>query len=139
MMRAFRAQSCTRVALRLRVERPPSRAQFHNSTSRKDDPRLSDLGHVLEHEFSTLKDKYDAPKHAIILAHGLLGFDELHLAGEKLPGIQYWRGITDALLQKGVQVITAAVPPSGSIEARAERLGEAIARRAGGKSVNIIA
>jgi triacylglycerol lipase len=56
-----------------------------------------------------------------------------------LPGIHYWRGITEALHQKGIEVITAAVPPSGSIEARAEKLGESIADQAHGKSVNIIA
>lgn len=35
--------------------------------------------------------------------------------------------------------MVAAVPPSGSIEARAERLAESIARKAKGKDVNIIA
>jgi triacylglycerol lipase len=78
-------------------------------------------------------------KHTLILAHGLLGFDELRLAGRFLPGIQYWRGITDALSQKGIEVIVAAVPPSGSIEARAQRLADSIAEKAGGKDVNIIA
>ena len=78
-------------------------------------------------------------KHTIILAHGLLGFDELRLAGRFLPGIQYWRGITDALSKKGIEVIVAAVPPSGSIEARAQRLADSIAEKAGGKDVNIIA
>ncbi|KAJ4292743.1 lipase 2 [Kalmusia sp. IMI 367209] len=78
-------------------------------------------------------------KHTLILAHGLLGFDELRLAGRFLPGIQYWRGITDALSEKGIEVIVAAVPPSGSIEARATRLAEDIAKKAQGKAVNIIA
>lgn len=75
----------------------------------------------------------------MILAHGLLGFDELRLAGSVLPGIQYWRGIREAMLAKGIEVIVAAVPPSGSIEARAARLGETIAEKAAAKSVNIIA
>lgn len=43
------------------------------------------------------------------------------------------------LSQKGIEVIVAAVPASGSIEARAERLAESIAEKASGKSVNIIA
>jgi triacylglycerol lipase len=103
------------------------------------DPRLKELGNVLEDEFSVLRDKYQAPKYPIILAHGLLGFDELHLAGKMLPGIQYWRGIREALSKAGVEVITATVPPSGCIEARAARLGETIAEKAHGKSVNIIA
>jgi hypothetical protein len=78
-------------------------------------------------------------KHTIILAHGLLGFDELRLAGHFLPGLQYWRGITEALSHNGIEVIVAAVPPSGSIEARAAKLAESIAQKAKGKQVNIIA
>lgn len=73
------------------------------------------------------------------MAHGLLGFDELHIAGKNLPGLHYWRGISDALAAKGVEVITATVPPSGSIESRAQKLSECIERKAKGKSVNIIA
>ncbi|KAF2276953.1 alpha/beta-hydrolase [Westerdykella ornata] len=94
------------------------------------DPRLQDFGRVLEDEYA---------KHSIVLAHGLLGFDELRLAGPVFPGLQYWRGITDALAKKGIDVIVAAVPPSGSIERRAERLCERVAQRANGKQVNIIA
>jgi hypothetical protein len=45
---------------------------------------------LIEDKFAVLKSTYDAPKHPIILAHGLLGFDELHLAGTLLPGIEYW-------------------------------------------------
>jgi triacylglycerol lipase len=74
-----------------------------------------------------------------VLAHGLLGFAEIQLAGGWLPSVHYWHGIAEALAMNGVQVITASVPPSGSIERRAEKLGEHIARAAQGKSVNIIA
>lgn len=55
------------------------------------------------------------------------------------PGIQYWRGIREALAAKGIEVITATVPASGSIEDRARKLGEDIYEKARGKSVNIIA
>lgn len=75
----------------------------------------------------------------MVLAHGLLGFDELRLAGPYLPGIQYWRGIREALLARGTEVITATVPPSGSIEERAEELARVIEIGAQGKDVNIIA
>jgi triacylglycerol lipase len=40
---------------------------------------------------------------------------------------------------KGVQVITATVPPSASIEMRAEELAKDIADGARGEHVNIIA
>lgn len=78
-------------------------------------------------------------KHTIVLAHGLLGFSELRLAGQFLPGLKYWRGITEALSAKGIEIIVATVPPSGSIEARAAKLAESIAAKAKGKEVNIIA
>ena len=81
----------------------------------------------------------ETPKHPIVLAHGLMGFDELHVAGQYLPGIQYWRGIREALALKGIEVITTAVPASGSLEARAAKLRDHIAEKAGGKDVNIIA
>ena len=83
--------------------------------------------------------KLGTPKFPIVLAHGLLGFDELHLAGNYLPGLQYWRGITDALKANGIEVITTHVPASGSIEARAAKLSDGIYEKAGGKSVNIVA
>lgn len=81
----------------------------------------------------------DAPKNPVVLAHGLFGFDTLRVAGRYLPGVQYWRGIREALSMKGVEVITATVPPSGSIEMRAEELANDIAAGARGKNVNIIA
>lgn len=80
-----------------------------------------------------------APKHPVVLAHGLLGFDELRLAGSYLPGVKYWRGIKEALAEQGTEVITATVPPSASIEERAEELARGIELGAQGKDVNIIA
>jgi len=106
---------------------------------RREDPRLDDFGRKITDEFAEMRQKYDTPKHTIILAHGLLGFDELRLAGHFLPGLHYWRGITEALSHNGIEVIVAAVPPSGSIEARATKLAESIAHKAKGKQVNIIA
>ena len=145
-----RSQSTTsmlvihRTALRRRTQLPRAITNrfYHPSCplrQRAADPRLSNLDHVIEDDFAVLRSTYQAPKHPIILAHGLLGFNELHPVGELLPGVQYWYGITEALAAKGVEVITAAVPPSGRIEARAERLAEAIERQAAGKAVSIIA
>ena len=81
----------------------------------------------------------ETPKNPIVLAHGLLGFDEIRVAGPFLPGVQYWRGIKEALSMKGIQVITGTVPPSASIEERAEELARDIAHSAKGQRVNIIA
>lgn len=63
----------------------------------------------------------------------------MRLAGRLLPGVQYWRGIREALEEQGTEVITATVPPSGSIEERAEELARDIETGARGKGVNIIA
>ncbi|RDW81951.1 triacylglycerol lipase [Coleophoma cylindrospora] len=103
------------------------------------DPRINDLGRAIEDDFATIRQNYSTPKHAIVLAHGLLGFDELRLAGSLMPGIHYWRGITDALRANNIEVITASVPASGSIEERALKLSQDIAAKANGKSVNIVA
>lgn len=104
------------------------------------DPRISILGPVIEDEYATLRTtKYQTPNNPIVLAHGLLGFDELRLFGKLLPGVHYWRGITEALTANGVEVILSHVPPAASIEERAARLSEDIEKKAGGKSVNVIA
>ncbi|KAH7065570.1 putative triacylglycerol lipase [Macrophomina phaseolina] len=108
-------------------------------STQASDPRIQDLGKEIRDEYAVIREHYDKPKHPIVLAHGLFGFDELRLAGPVLPGVQYWRGIKDALEAKDIEVITSAVPPSGSIEARAEKLAAIIAAKAQGKSVNIIA
>ncbi|KAH7138643.1 Alpha/Beta hydrolase protein [Dendryphion nanum] len=105
----------------------------------REDPRIQDLGKVIEDEFAAIREHYDTPKHTLILAHGLLGFDELRIGGQYLPGLHYWRGIKEALAHKGIEVLVAAVPPSGSIEARAEKLANSISEKAKGKDVNIIA
>ena len=103
------------------------------------DPRISSLGRVIKDDYATIRTNYQTPKHTIVLAHGLLGFDELHVAGRLLPGVHYWRGITEALRNNGAEVIAAAVPASASIEERAEKLGRDIGQKAGGRAVNIIA
>ncbi|KAI5923182.1 triacylglycerol lipase [Camillea tinctor] len=84
-------------------------------------------------------DHIPTPKHPIVLAHGLLGFAELQVAGGWLPAIHYWRGISDALAANGVEVIRPAVPPSGTIEERAAKLAEDILIAAEGREVNIVA
>jgi triacylglycerol lipase len=81
----------------------------------------------------------ERPKHPIVLAHGLLGFDELRLAGGFLPGVQYWRGIKDAFAMKGIEVVTTPVSPIGFIEGRAEELMNGITNHIQGREVNIIA
>ncbi|RPB26169.1 alpha/beta-hydrolase [Terfezia boudieri ATCC MYA-4762] len=105
------------------------------------DPRILDskaLGRIIEDEYAVMREKYEAPKNPVVLCHGLLGFDELKLAGNFMPGIAYWRGISEGLTALGVDVITTAVPASGSIEVRSKALMEQIEAKAAQKSVNLI-
>lgn len=71
------------------------------------DDSLLKLGQVIKDDFAKFKEHYQVPSHPIVLAHGLLGFDELKLAGQYLPGIHYWRGIREAYQRNGIQVITS--------------------------------
>ena len=102
-------------------------------------PRDEDLGRLINDDFASFKEKYQSPKHPVVLAHGLMGFDELHLAGRFLSAVQYWRGIKEVLTANDVEVITTSVPATGSIEARARALEQEITTKAAGKDVNIIA
>jgi triacylglycerol lipase len=68
-----------------------------------------------------------------------MGFDELPIAGGVLPGVQYWRGIREAMSLNGIEVITASVPASASIEERAEKLYDDVKVKGRGRDVNIIA
>jgi hypothetical protein len=137
-------------AYRISITRPRlvSKAPLHSSPQvnrqrpqETHDPRISEVDGdlIIEDDFAVLKPRYQAPKHPIILAHGLLGFDEIRPLGANTRGIEYWYGIKQALAAKGIEVITASVPPSETIEVRAQRLAEDIAEQAGGKAVNIIA
>ena len=103
------------------------------------DAKMSVMGHAIKDDFAKFQEKYDRPKHPIVLAHGLMGFDELRLAGSFLPGMQYWRGISDAYHQNQIEVITTTVPSTGSIAERAQALHKQIKEKAAGKDVNIIA
>jgi len=49
------------------------------------------------------------------------------------------RGIKEALSAQNIEVFTASVPPSGSIEQRALKLAKDIEAHANGRSVNIVA
>lgn len=102
-------------------------------------PRAGDIGRNIEDDFAAIRENYQTPRNPIVLAHGLLGFDELRLAGPWLPGLHYWRGIKEALQANGIEVISASVGPTSSVEERGDALGRWIRDNAGGKSVNIVA
>lgn len=143
-------QFVTRIRLQSWTRTFSLSSQLNRTPSRPVDPRITDLGREIKNEYAEIRAKYEKPQHPVVLAHGLLGFDELRLVGQYVPGIQYWRGIREALEARGIRVITASVPPSGSIEARAAMLSERIrtalaptsdqpAQQDQAQSVNIIA
>ena len=103
------------------------------------DPRLNNLGPQIHDYYAALQPQYQATKNPIVLAHGLLGFEELRLAGPWLPGVRYWRGLEYALRRAGSHVITTEVPAAASIEERAQVLYESVKNRAKGQRVNLIA
>ncbi len=69
-----------------------------------------------------------------MLAHGLFGFDELRIAGQSHA---YFRGITEHLRARGIEVYVARVDPSGDIAQRAAQLAEQI-RKIPARRVNIV-
>ncbi|KAL2264925.1 hypothetical protein VTJ83DRAFT_7435 [Remersonia thermophila] len=103
------------------------------------DGRVKGLGKEIADEYARRRDRYEVPKHPMVLAHGLLGFSELKLAGSYLPSIHYWRGIKEALTANRAEIITTSVPPTSSIEKRAAKLAQDIEAQAHGRSVNIVA
>ncbi|KAL1901533.1 lipase 2 [Ceratocystis pirilliformis] len=111
--------------LRSRVEKPLDREIFN--------------------DFALLRDNYAVPKHTIVLAHGLFGFSQLDLSHDLglraglLPPIHYWHGIVDALASRNVRVVTTSVPPSASIQHRANHLAQQIATLCPGEPVSVIA
>lgn len=62
-------------------------------------------------------------QHAIVLAHGLLGFDHLALCGTKH---HYFRGISEHLSSHGAVVRTSVVHPLGTVPERAQELARYI-------------
>lgn len=86
------------------IGRPVAHSRGDQSTI---DDSVDRLGHIIKDDFAKFREYYRIPTHPIVLAHGLLGFDELRLAGQYLPGVQYWRGIKEAYHRKGIKVITS--------------------------------
>ncbi|KAM0278924.1 hypothetical protein ACHAQH_004891 [Verticillium albo-atrum] len=121
-----------------------SRALSTTSQVSKDshDPRFKELGREILDDYAQVRDHYESPRNALVLAHGLLGFSEIRAPLQFLPAIHYWHGITEALQTLGpsLPIITPSVPPTGSIEQRAEALAAAIEAGAPkDRPVNVIA
>ncbi|KAG0319158.1 hypothetical protein BGZ99_005268 [Dissophora globulifera] len=82
---------------------------------------------------------YTPPRHAVVLCHGLYGFDKM--GPETMPQLQihYWSGIQQALTKLGAKVVVAKVPRTGSIKERAEVLHKVLSETMEGMQINFVA
>ena len=74
-------------------------------------------------------------RHAIVLAHGAFGFDEIVFAGRRH---RYFRNISERLAGPGADFHHPGLPARASVSVRAERL-VALARELPGERINVIA
>jgi|SRR5882672_10593872 len=79
----------------------------------------------------------EAPRlrHAVVLAHGVLGFDEIVVAGRRH---RYFRNISERLAAPGFDFHRPGVPPRASVPVRAGKL-VALLRELPGERINVIA
>ena len=73
----------------------------------------------------------------IVLAHGLLGFSRIEAGGITLAS--YFRRVPEILERAGNVVFSTSVPPTGSIEARAETLKAAMRQRFKEQPLHLVA
>ncbi|ODQ80344.1 hypothetical protein BABINDRAFT_7784 [Babjeviella inositovora NRRL Y-12698] len=123
----------------------------HLSQRLRDKEKKLEIDHqeeVIVDKFGKIRDDYKAPRYPLILCHGFSGFDRLilvpsfgqiknyvlgktsHSFNDRLNSglfyFDYWYGIREALEEQGSSVLTAKVPPFGTIAQRAARLNEFI-------------
>ncbi|HYV48998.1 MAG TPA: hypothetical protein VFA20_29260 [Myxococcaceae bacterium] len=74
-------------------------------------------------------------RHPLVLAHGILGFDQINL-----PGVhpEYFRGVPERLRELGAEVHAVRVGPLSSVKERAAELARAV-QSISADRVNIIA
>lgn len=75
------------------------------------------------------------PRHPVVLAHGLFGFDEIALGSARHA---YFRGVPDRLAQSGHVVHAARVAKAAGVEVRARELARFVEQLPDAK-VNIVA
>src|SRR5262245_44684300 len=74
-------------------------------------------------------------KHPVVLAHGILGFDELKVGPIKS---HYFRGVGARLEKIGTKVYSFRVHPTATVESRAAELAKAV-EAIDAERVNIVA
>ncbi|KAF8578578.1 alpha/beta-hydrolase [Ramaria rubella] len=87
-----------------------------------------------------LFDPVRAPRHPIVLCHGLYGFDVR--GPEAFPKLRmhYWSNVLHILRKKvGAEVVVTGVPGTGSIASRAERMDRFLRERVKDREINFLA
>ncbi|KAN0059995.1 hypothetical protein ACQY0O_007968 [Thecaphora frezii] len=112
-----------------------------STRSKKASAALQGKGKIYDHmRHPSLYEPVLVPRHPIVLCHGLYGFD---VRGPFFGlEIHYWANVLDILRKKvGADVLIHGVPPTGSIQERAEALHRFLcSEEAGvrGKKLNFI-
>ncbi|RKP00431.1 hypothetical protein CXG81DRAFT_6494, partial [Caulochytrium protostelioides] len=81
---------------------------------------------------------FHAPRHQMVLCHGLFGYD---VRGPRFLGplrVHYWSGIAEALQRLGCNVLIARVPPVGDVRTRAWTLRRFLERHACDHTTNLV-
>ncbi len=86
---------------------------------------------------STLARKIPRLREPIVLVHGLMGFDEVRVAGYRVRS--YFPGIEDALRAAGNRVVTARLSFTAGVAHRAAELRDFLHRELPGEPVHIFA
>lgn len=81
---------------------------------------------IIVDDYSAIREKYLPTRYPIVLCHGLLGFDKIKPVIPLVAEFSYFRGIGEALTERGAKVIAGSVLPAGSIAARAQMLYDII-------------
>ena len=80
-----------------------------------------------------------SPKNPIVFCHGLLGFDSVTIGPAIAPfQVAHWRGITEALMANGTEVLITRVPATSSPADRAKVLEQKVSQVYPGRSVHLI-
>lgn len=123
-------RSATRAAFHTSAARWQTKFDFHEDvlSSKKSTQDPATDSRLIIDDYRYIREKYQTPRHPVMLCHGLCGFDSLNILSVA-PPFSYWHGIKEALAANNIEVYTAAVAPTASIEVRAKYLLDAIVEK----------
>jgi len=117
---------------------PPRQSRRQTNPRPRNDGPLDVIHRLMRNP--ALYDPVRAPRHPVVLCHGLYGFDVRGPSAIPMLRTHYWSNVLAILRKKiGAEVIVTSVPPTGSITSRAQTLHEMLCKQAPGRSVNFMA